>query len=155
MDEKGNVLALAGVRVQEYRSQRSLQTSLLTLIEVDPAPREGLAAVEEPDEETPRKNAMRLSSRNTMSAAEVVRLSEGLLTAAQQSRSTSEQEFVIVGYLGKFTAAFFDNDAPIVGDDAKEKICWRTSLADASGTLDVRVWDRAAFDLFGDRKSVV
>ena len=147
--KKGNVLALAGVRVQEYRSQRSLQTSLLTLIEVDPAPREGLLAVEEPDEETPRKKAMRLCSRTTMSAAEVMRFSEGLLTAAQQTRSTSEQEFAIIGHLGKFTAAFFEDDAPIVGDGAKEKICWRTILADASGTLEVKAWDRAAFELFG------
>ena len=146
--KKGNVLALAGVRVREYRSQRSLQTSLLTLIEVNPVHREGLPAVEEHDEDTLRKKAMRLSYRNTMSVAEVMRLSEGLLTAAQQSCSTSDQEFVIVGFLGKLTAAFFDDDAPIVGDDAKEKICWHTSLADASGTLD-RVWDRAAFDLFG------
>ncbi len=147
--KKGNVLALAGVRVREYRSQRSLQTSLLTLVEVNPVHREGLPAVEEHDEDSPRKKAMRLSNRNTMSVAEVMRLSERVLTAAQQSCSTSDQEFVIVGFLGKLTAAFFDDDAPIVGDDAKEKICWRTSLADASGTVDVRVWGRAAFDLFG------
>ena len=84
-----------------------------------------------------------------MSAAEVMRLREGLLTAAEQTRSTSEQEFAIIWHLGKFTAAFFDDDAPIVGDGAKERICWRTSLTDASGTLEVRVWDRAAFELFG------
>ena len=147
--KKGNVLALAGMRVQEYRGQRLLHTSFLTLIEVDPAPREGLPAVEKPDDGTPRRKAMRLCSRTTMSAADATSLGEGLLTAVRQARSTSEQEIAIVGYLGKITATFFDDDAPTVGDDAKEKICWRTTLADASDTLEVKVWDGAAFELFG------
>ncbi len=64
--EKGNVLALAGVCVREYRGQRSLRTSLLTLIEVDPTPRAGLPAVEGLDEGTPWKKAMGPGSRPTI-----------------------------------------------------------------------------------------
>ena len=54
----------------------------------------------------------------------------------------------IKGFL-QFDGSFFEDDAPLVGDEHREKMCWRTSLLDAFGALRVRVWDGACHELFG------
>ena len=56
--------------------------------------------------------------------------------------------FVSRAFFTSATGAFFDDDAPFVGAELNEKMCWKSSFTDGSGTLDVKVWDEPCRQVF-------
>ena len=51
-------------------------------------------------------------------------------------------------------AKFFDDDVPVVGDGLALKVCWHATVVDATGSVSVKVWDkafRAITSVTGDR----
>ena len=46
-------------------------------------------------------------------------------------------------------ATFFDMDPPIVQGRTGEIMCWTSQLTDASGCVDVRVWDNPCYEILG------
>ncbi len=147
--QKGDVLACAGVKVREWEGQRSLQTTFLSVLEVKPRAREGIPAVPALEEAEPVRKALRVSAQRCLSVSDVERHGGLMVADARAGKSIVPLTCCVKGLLQELHGSFFEDDAPLVGDEQREKMCWRTSLLDASGTLRVRVWDSACHELFG------
>ena len=145
----GDVLACSCLQVREWRSERSLQTSWLSAIEINPSLRDGVPEVEDPDDKQPKKKAMRFSLYSPISLAEAKRIGQLRVADAQALKTTAVHNGMIRGRLKKLEQDFFDNDVPVVGHESSEKMCWRTILSDDSDEVEVKVWDSPCYELFG------
>ena len=146
--QKGDVLACAGVKVREWEGQRSLQSTFLSHLEVNPRAREGLPVVQALEEGEPVRKAMRVSAQRCLPILDVERHGGVMVADARAGKPIVPLTCCIKGFLKKLDGSFFEDDAPLVGDEHREKMCWRTSLQDASGSVAVRVWDGACHELF-------
>ena len=142
----GDIVLLRGLRVKEWRRERTLETSLLTTMEVNPRMREGLHDIESVGDEEPMRKAMRMSAPVPQRIADALAQTEELL---QMAPTAETREFVLAGNLTTVDATFFVNDPPIVGEPPREKMCWSTNLEDDSGRIPIKIWDKGCYELFG------
>ena len=141
----GDVVAMSGVRVSEWRNERSLETTFLTIVEVNPKERDDIFDVPQINNEQRKRKALCLTQQNVLRVADV----KGLMAELLEKAPTNDQkEFMIVGHLSVLTHEFFEQDAPIVSGARQEKMCWTTAVEDSTGCLPVKVWGRACFELF-------
>ena len=147
--KEGHVIACSALQVHEWRNERSLQTSLLSVIEINPTTREGIPEIEDIDESEPRKKAMRLSIQPPIPVAEAKRIGQGLIADARALKTTTPHNAMVRARFKKLDKDFFEHDVPIFGEEGNEKMCWRTVVSDASGELEVKVWDGPCHVLFG------
>ena len=147
--KKDDKVAFGGLRVASYRGRRCIQTGYLTIIEPNPAPREGIPDVALASDDQPRRKAMRFTERAALPVAEAKRLLARLISDSQYYGSAQRQDFALLGTLSQLDKSFFTEDPPLVGDEHKEYICWKTTMTDASGQMPVRVWDEACRSVFG------
>ena len=92
---------------------------------------------------------MRLSLEPPISVAEGKRIGELLLADAQVFKKQLARNCTFRIRFKELHDGFFENDVPIFEDQTSKKMCWRTSIFDASGELEVKVWDHACYELFG------
>ena len=141
----GDVVALSGIRLHTWRQERTLETSFLTVVEVNPLPRGDLFDVLDKDDSTHRRKALRITTPNILRVSDVQHMMQTLLNDAP---TNEQREFTITGRLPLLVDDFFDNDPPIKGDGPTSKMCWQTHLEDNTGRLPVRLWDKACFEVF-------
>ena len=147
---EGDILVFGGLRIGEWQRERTLETIHLTIVEINPAERAGLEVMDHIGEEEPKKKAFRVSLPDVANVKQVQSWSQAML----QNAPTKEiREFVILGKLSTLNESFFDADPPLVGEAPNEKMCWRISLADETGSCFVKVWDKPCRDLFGHTAS--
>jgi hypothetical protein len=144
----GDVVALGGVRLSTYREQRMLQTSFLTVIEINPSTRHDEAFTIECSENEPKRKAIKMSFPATKTVNQVQQLVATTLENLQTGLSPPVLEFTLVGHLKKMTSSFFAADVPIVEAASKELMCWQATFSDSTGCLQVKVWDKACNHLF-------
>ena len=65
-----DVVALAGVKTHEWREQRTVQTTYLSMIEINPVPRANVKHPIVTQEEGPKRKALRSAPSTIMSVAE-------------------------------------------------------------------------------------
>ena len=75
--------------------------------------------------------------------SEVVKICERLLNDAQKVEPDVATGCILCGTLSKFSDKFFEVDPPIVPRGDEGVVCWRTQLQDATGSIIVRVWNKA------------
>ena len=143
--QSGDVVALSGMRLHTWRQERTLETSFLTVVEVNPLPRGDLFEVLDKDEGTHRRKALRITTPSVLRVSDVQSMMHILLDNAP---TDEQREFTITGRLPMLTDDFFDIDPPIKGDGPTSKMCWQTHLEDNTGRLAVRLWDKACFEVF-------
>ena len=107
---ESDVVVLRGAVVKEWRNSRSVQTSHLTVITVNPASCESIPAVPELEEDGPKKKMM----RSTLKTVEVGKLKE-MMTALENDGPPTDigappvgQDICVRGRLQEFTDAFFE-----------------------------------------------
>ena len=142
---KGDVVAFASLRMKEYRQRRSMETTYLTVIEVNPSVGGALLTIPEISLDGPKKKAMRMTT-NILGTVEQIRNAKQRFSAMNDSTAT--MDMTLVGELNQLTEAFFDDDVPITGDGHEQKMRWVTTFVDATGSFPVTVWDASCFDLF-------
>ena len=148
--QTGDVVAFSGLVVREYRQERTLQTTLLAIVELNPAAREGIPAVEAASDERPRK-ALKMAELLPIAISELATIA----TELQQSTAGSERTFQLVGTFEKFDESFFENDPPVVeAGDQTLRMKWRVRFTDHSASRVVTVWDRACESIFHMSASV-
>ena len=143
--KKDDILVLGGLRIKEWQRDRTVESSFLTMIEVNPEARAGLELLTEIGDDEPKRKVMRVTLPDSARARDVLSWSQELLLKAP---TTDSKEFLIVGKFTPLGEGFFDSDPPLVGDYPHEKMCWHTELTDASGSCPVRVWDTPCYELF-------
>jgi len=144
----GDVVAFGGLRMKEYRKDRSLETTHLTLIEVNPTRSDIIVDVPVIAVDGPKRKAMRMTDGVVMTADEVNKLTETFRADMTQERIQETREVFLVGKFKIFDDSLFEGDPPLVGEGEKERICWPTLLTDATGDLQVNVWDKPAMAIF-------
>ena len=147
--EVGDVLAISGVRVEEYRSQRMLGLGLLPVIQRNPVLKNGDRVVWIEDDGPVRK-AMRTSQRTPIPISEAVALSLRILEESggvDVSGLPQRHECSLVGRFDALGEAFFDLDPPIVKEDIL--LLPRVLCDDSGGKISVKLWRRACTELFG------
>ena len=147
--KKGDIVALCGARVHAWKEQRSIQSSFLTVVQINPP-----ARADEPfdisvNETGSKCKAIKISAPSAKTVNQVLQMQAELVRASEQNQPKTTREFSVRGFVGELTPDFFDGDAPVT-DTKKEKeiIRWLTNLTDATGNIKVVVWDRAGTDLF-------
>ena len=143
----GDIVALGGVRVSKYREQRMLQTTFLTVVEINPTRRPNQAFDINCTAGEPKRKALKLSFPATKTVLHVQELKAGILQDPPTVLPPA-QEVTLVGHLQKLSQEFFDADVPIIEGNKKELMCWQTNLRDSTGSVQVKVWDKACYQLF-------
>jgi hypothetical protein len=145
----GDVVALGGARITAWKEQRSIQSSYLTVIEVNPSARDDVSFDVSICEEGPKSKAIKLSYPPPMTASQVLLMQAELVRASEtQNQLQTTREFSVRGYIGGLTQKFFVDDSPVTETSKKEIIRWITKLTDATGDIKVVVWDKAGTELF-------
>ena len=149
-----DTVCFSNLKVNEYRNVRYLVTQFLSLVEVNTATLEEKRKhiIKENDNE-PVHKALRLTSRVSITIAQVKELTASMVTKAKNdipsgSAAKEKQQFNITGTMSELDDSFFENDAPIVENDKKMMMCLRTTLHDTTGSIEVKIWDGACYDLF-------
>ena len=148
---EGDVVAFAGLKIRDWNGQRSLQTALLSLVEVNPVARGGIDFAVDTDDGEPRRKALRMTPQTMMTISQAKRdMDQMLQDATRDANATiASKRFSLVGRLSPLTADFFTNDAPILEKGDANIMCWKSELQDSSGKLEVKVWDKACYEIFG------
>ena len=144
----GDTVVLAGLQVKEWKGDRTLQTSLLTAGEVNPPARCGLPEVAAIDASGTKRKAMRMSARCRATVKEITSKIQSMIANIAAGAPPENEEVLLQGVLSPLTPAFFDADPPLVGPEEAEKMCLVTELADTTGSVSVKVWDKACRALF-------
>ena len=145
----GDVVAFAGLQVKEWKNQRTLETTLLTVIETNPARRAGIPAVSAPSDGTPKKKALRMTMSKTSTVQDVLSWHDAAVAKTKAGEDSGSLEVSLQGVLAKLDASFFVDDPPLLGSEVDEKMCLKTEFADATGTATVKVWSKPCQNLFG------
>ena len=145
---KGDNVAFSGLSVCEYAGERTLQTAFLSVIEINASLSHIKTCPYEPLQDGPKRKAIRLAPRNTITVSEAQRIAQQQLRDAEVQGSVSATEFSLVGTLTLLTDDFFTQDPPLLETDAKEVMCWKTELQDQTGQLQVKIWDKPCYELF-------
>ena len=143
-----DVVAFAGLRMQEWKGVRTLQTAYLTVIERNPGAGEHIPEIPKSLESEPKRKVMRMKPSNQLRVSDVLQLTDSMLRDAENELATPTREFSLSGTLSELNATFFEQDVPILQVGEHEKMCWRTTLTDATGTIEVKIWDRACYQIF-------
>ena len=146
--EEGDVLAISGVRVEEYRDQMTLGLSLLPAIQRNPVLKneDRVTLIEE---DGPVRKALRTIKRAPIPIGEALELAERMLEDVKGDEGQTLQrqhECALEGKLSVLGADFFDVDPPIVKE---ELLLLPSVLSDESGQIQVKVWNRPCVELFG------
>ena len=146
--KRGDTVACKGLRVKTWRQARSLGTSLLSVIEVNPTEiAEGMNAANVNIDE-PKRKAMKLSMHGSTTVAQVKIDGQLAVNNAQHNMPTTVYEYILVGRLDILEESFFNGDPPFVGDENLPRMCLHSHVSDLTGVLEVKVWDHACSELF-------
>ena len=146
--QEGDVVAFSGLKVKEYRFERSLQTVYTTRIEVNPSKRQGLPQPDEAEDDQPPTKVMKMTKQTLKNVKDVLQLLANQQNADPDSQGEWTENFDMQGKLDKLTLAFFESDPPIVGE--KSLVCLPSSLTDSTGTVSVKLWGKPCSALLQD-----
>ena len=144
--EEGDVLAISGVRVEEYREQMTLGLSLLPAIQRNPVLKneDRVTLIEE---DGPARKALRTIHRDPIPIGEALEVAERMLEGVKgDGGQTARRECALEGKLRVLDDSFFVSDPPIVKE---EWMLLPSVLSDDSGEIEVKIWNRPCMELFG------
>ena len=140
---------MSGFHMKEWNQQRTLQTTLLSVIEVNPnLDEEEMKAAFESPREGPKRKAIRLTPKAYLTVAQLKKQTDTLLHRSFPQDTSEMQDFAFSGKLGSITDVFFVNDPPIIETAKGDVMCWKTTFEDDTGRIDVKVWGKACYELF-------
>ena len=139
----GDKIAGKGLIIRSWRGSRTLETSHLTVIEVNP--KENVALVfEEETTDGPKTKAIKVTSLSPITMASCKQLGAKLIQ--DDTATKPEATCALIARINPLTDKFFKDDSPTFGEEGKLKSGLNCSIHDATGTLDnVKLWDRAAY----------
>ena len=139
-----DTVALGGAQVHMWKERRTIQTTFLTVIEVNPTSDEVLKHLRVAKASTPKRKAMR------MTPAAIFTIDQANHRIADMVAYKGDKiDLAIVCKVMMLNDKFFEDDAPFVDKNGNEIIRWNTCITDNSGEIQVTVWDRAAYELLG------
>ena len=107
--QRGDVLALAGLRVRGLKRHRCLRGDSLTIVEINPSRRVDIPAVPRPGVGILKRKVVCFFVKATMFVVEAVRGHEYMQRGAQQLCSVMVQAFAVTGFLKDHVGSAFNN----------------------------------------------
>jgi len=111
-----DVILLGGIRVSEFRNVRSLRTSWLTTVDINPATRPNIDPVSELDDNEPKRKAICMTQQNVCTEHDLQLMHGKMEQEAQDGKDVKEQIVTVTRELMPFKDDFFTGQAPIVGN---------------------------------------
>ena len=149
---KDDILAIKGARIGEWQGQRSLSTGLLTFMEVNPRNNSAIVKPEKLEDGSPLKKAMKMRMETAITLSQLRRLMHEVRTDAESgsaSGAIEERTFTTQASIVKFDNHIFQGDAPFFGEAGLLKFRVRTTLVDATDTIEnATIWQAAAREIF-------
>ena len=143
--KNGDKIAGKGLIIRSWRGARTLETSHLTIIEVNPRENDALV-FEEETTDGPKTKAIKVTSLSPITVASCKQLGANLLQ--DETATKPEATCALVARINPLTDKFFKDDSPTFGEEGKLKSCLNCFVHDSTGTLDnVKLWDRAAYEI--------
>ena len=140
----GDIVALRGLCLKVYREVRSLETLILTAIEVNPTIRDGIPTIEDQDEDEPLRKAMKITLSEGLSVKQALAITAHMATDPTQT----ERHFTFVGKFKSLTETFFTDNAPFIEKGNTVEMLWKTIVSDATGEMPVTVWNNGCYVVF-------
>ena len=139
-----DIVAFRGLLLKVYREVRSLQTLILTAVEVNPTVRNGIPTIEDQDMDEPLRKAMKITLAEGLSVQQAL-----AITASMALNSThTERNFTFVGKFKILTETFFTDNAPFIDKGDTVEMLWKTIVSDATGEMPVTVWNNGCYVVF-------
>ena len=142
----GDMVTIKSVLVKEFNKEKRLETSFLSVVEVNPNKRKGvpdLPSLADMDGEPPRK-AIKLELKPHVSTEYANTRLNKMLEDAKAGEEVEPLEFVLRCKLEPFDDEFFANNAPFVGPEDGEKVRLPVLVSDSTGEMRVVIWTSAA-----------
>ena len=147
---KGDVVAFSGLKITQWNEKRSLQSTFLSVIDVNPADRSDMDfTIARADGSRKRKAFTLGQNMIPITVAKAVEESNELLRQQDTANAISSKSFLIHAQVKPLTAAFFDEDVPITETTKGDIMCYKTEITDKSGNVAVKLWNDACYSLFG------
>jgi hypothetical protein len=144
-----DILLIKGAAVKEYKTRRCVQTGYMTHITVNPpGEHNDLPSLNDMEGE-PKRKAICLARQGPLTVAALCSLRENMEADERVGATVEARDVQFIGQFAPLNAAFFDADAPTINDYPNAKYLYRGEVADATGSMDVVLWDAAAKELFG------
>ena len=141
----GDKIAGKGLIIRCWRGSRTLETSHLTVIEVNPSANAALV-LEEETMDGPKTKAIKVTSLSPITVASAKQLGAKLLQ--DDTAAKPETTCALIARINPLTEKFFKDDPPTFGEEGKLKTALMCSIHDSTGTLEnVKLWDRAAYEI--------
>ena len=141
----GDIIAFSGLRTKEYQRERTFETTLLTVIDINPPK---VPPVPETDHDTPKRKAMRMTEGPVIQIAEVQSTATSLQHSEAQGIETQPVDMFLKASFTPLNETFFDEDPPVVGEEDARIMRWKATLKDDTGEISVTVWDKPCFTIF-------
>jgi len=144
--KEGDKVVFGGLKLSKWKEQRALETTVYTMTEINPSQREGLDIVNNMSKvDSPRRKVLKLNFPARCTIQQARQLTDNLLTKAP---TEDTEEFSIEARFTQFDDTFFESDPPLYGNEGAEKMGWKTSMVDASGTIVLKVWDEPCYTVW-------
>lgn len=143
-----DVVAFAGLKTKEYQKERSLGTTLLTILEVNPSSSSRIPRVPKSNTDEPKRKAMRMLEGEILTVNQVKSLAMEMQNDAKNNKDTCQKDFFMQGTFKPFDNLLFMKDVLIVGEGLREKLCWPAVLVDTTGEIPVKVWEKPCITIF-------
>lgn len=142
---KGSVLAIRGGKVSEWRGDRLISTSFVTVVEVNPSEAVNIPRPAAYNPESPLKRAMHLKAGTAITTDHLRKLFRQMREdAAMTSMPPAAQQFTFVGKYEAFTDDLFEKGSPFTGEETSPKLRLTTALVDDNGRIPYATFWTAA-----------
>lgn len=145
---KGDKLSMKGCQIKEWNCERTLQTSFLTVVEVN-STNESLPRLPSSLDDTPTKKACKTTAGPVQTCSELKEVLSKMYEQASKDLNDIPKDHtcIVVAALEDVADAIFDGDAIFYGPN-HSKFRFTTSLVDAEARLEkVTIWDGAVRDI--------
>ena len=144
--KEGDKVVFGSLKLNKWKEQRTLETTVFTMTETNPSPREGLEFLANMSKvESPRRKVLKLNFPARCTVQQAHQLTANLLAKAPTENT---EEFSIEARFTQFDESFFESDPPLYGNEGAERMGWKTSMVDASGTISLKVWDEPCYTVW-------
>jgi hypothetical protein len=143
--QKNDIVIVRTAVIKEWRQTRTLQTTYLSVIEVNPVSSDSIPKIDALDNDEPKQKALRMTPQTVFTIAQVM----DVMSTMENDANELVRDICMRGSLTQLTNSFFDGDAPIIQvSEGKEKMCLTAEVGDATGNVIVKLWDFACYDIF-------
>ena len=145
----GDLVAVKGAVIKEWKGRRSVQTGYLTHVCTNPTDAEhDIPSVDE-IRDHPKAKAIRLSPKNPVALNALHTMISKMQEDEKNGKPSPSWDVQFYAETTPLDESFFENGTPTIGEHPHQTYLWKTELKDSMATESVKIWNKAGLQLFG------